>query len=102
MSNSIIAVGSDNVFQLNSLTDQVTNDYVNDATVSCKVMDAFGVSTIFSFNLSFVSNGNYSGIMTATNTALLTPSATYIIQTTATDGTTILVKQDSYACGYPS
>lgn len=84
-----IAIASDATVLASSVKDATTNTYLNTATVTYELTTSSGTS-IDTGILSYVaaSNGNYSGVIDASVTALLLNQRTYLLN--------VVIVQDNY------
>ena len=84
-------IGNDSIVELTGLYDQLTGNYVNNASVQCTVFDANGgalanVGWPIALNYLAASNGVYQGIIPAT--IQLAEASGYRAQVIATSGST--------------
>ena len=95
-------IGSDNMLEVDGLTNNLTGAYINDATVSCQMKTDAGANEGSSFSLSYVaaSNGTYRGVFTDTDAADLTDGATYYCEITITGDTYKLIIRVKYIARY--
>jgi hypothetical protein len=87
-----IHIGEDNVVEWLRLRNNITEAYVNTATVRATLKDSTGeiIAGAWAVVLSYVagSNGDYRGTISAAATSGLTDGGTYYLEVTATgDGT---------------
>ena len=102
MSLEVLAIGSDNLVRLDSLTNTSSAAYINGATVSFVLVDSNGNTVVSTTPMSFVSgsNGRYEG--TIPHSTTLTLNAKYAIQITATSSGLTLYRQLSCIAKYRS
>jgi hypothetical protein len=83
MSLEVIAINSDNLVRLDSLTNASSGAFVNNATVSFSLLDSTGNTIISNSSMAYVtgSNGRYEGTIPFSTTINL--NALYTIQVTA-------------------
>lgn len=98
----MIAIDSDNTVSVERLRDTVNGVYLNDATVTCMLLDS-DLLPVTSFNLTYVAdtNGTYRGLLTAAVTGTLVVGETYTIQITANSLSGIkLVDRQAHKASY--
>lgn len=98
-----VYISSDNLVTVDELTDPVTGEYVNDATVTAKLTsDSAGASTVAnsSITLSYVtaSDGKYQESMPST--VSLTYDTTYYLFITAASGAKNITARKEVRAGY--
>jgi hypothetical protein len=102
MSLEVLAIGSDNLVCLDTLTNASSGAYVNNATVSYVLKDSTGAIIINTTSMPYVnaSNGRYEG--TIPYTTALTLNAYYTIEVTAVGGGFTLFRKLSCIAKYRS
>jgi hypothetical protein len=104
MSIEVLAIGSDNLVRLDSLTNTSSAAYINNATVSFTLTDANGntVGSLSNVTMSYVSgsNGRYEGIVPSSTTLVL--NALYTVTITATGGGYTIFRKLSCIAKYRS
>ncbi len=104
MALEVLAIGSDNLVRLDTLTNYSSGAYVNNATVTFTLKDANGsvVSSLSGQSMAYVagSNGRYEG--TVPSTAALTLNALYTIEITALGAGYTLFRKLSCVAKYRS
>lgn len=83
----MIRIGSTTPFRWSAMKNGLTNEYVNTATVTGSLQELNG-TVLASFNLVYETgtNGNYSGVIPASETESLTECTEYLVVFTATVG----------------
>ena len=102
MSLEVLAIGSDNLVRLDSLTNTSSGAYINTASVSFVLVDSSGNTVVNTTTMSYVSgqNGRYEG--TIPHSTSLTLNAKYTIQITATASSLTIYRQLSCVAKYRS
>jgi hypothetical protein len=102
MSLEVLAITSDNLVRLDSLTNTSSGAYINTATVTFTLKDSKGTALITNSAMAWVSgsNGRYEG--TIPYTQALTANAQYTIEVTATSGALNIFRKLSCIAKYRS
>ncbi len=102
MSLEVLAIGSDNLVRLDSLTNASSGAYVNNATATFTLRDQSGTALITNSAMAYVaaSNGRYEGTIPYTQS--LTLNAYYTIEITATGGGFTIFRKLSCIAKYRS
>jgi len=94
----VINIGSDNLIRVDELTNEATDEYVNDATVTMTLRDSDleVVSGAQSLSLTYVaaSNGRYHGALP--DTLSLTAGSLYFLDVTTVSGS--ITRLDRIPC----
>ena len=91
MAISSLLIGSDNVAEIESLTNAITSSYLNSATCTVTLYDVAGnevTGETWPLTLNYVtdSDGDYRGTITDTVTSNLKPNKRYRLLYTANGG----------------
>lgn len=97
-----LSIGSTELVTLYSLIDNLTGQFVNNATVSGALLDRDRSTTLTTFSMPYVvaSNGEYQGTITSGTTAALTNGTTYQVRVTANAGGNVRVFWDQLTATY--
>ncbi len=90
MASPQLFINEDVKIRVNSLTDDETNAYVNDATGSFDILDSssVAVSGMTGIAMSYItsSNGDYAGYLDKAKSVLLVEQTRYFVAITLTSG----------------
>jgi hypothetical protein len=102
MSLEVLAIGSDNLVRLDSLTNTSSGAYINNASVSFVLKDSKGTVVVNTTTMSYVAatNGRYEG--TIPSSTSLTLNAQYSIEITATSASLTIFRKLSCIAKYRS
>lgn len=81
-------IGSTELLMLDLLRDELTGDWIDDATVAAQVTDGDGDNVGGAITMSYIAgtNGKYAGSIPASVTGAMTAGAQYTATITATGG----------------
>ena len=97
----MIRLGGDTLFKWTGMTNSLTGDYVNNATVACVVKSLSGTQ-LATFSMTYLSgtNGNYAGVLPAASVANLEECTEYLVEITATSGGSTEFRRERHNAEY--
>jgi hypothetical protein len=102
MSLEVLAISSDNLVRLDSLTNTSSGAFINNATVTFVLKNSSGTVIVNTTTMNYVaaSNGRYEG--TIPNSTSLTQNSQYSIEITAVGGGLTIFRKLSCIAKYRS